>query len=104
MDPDFLKEWVTDYEGDLSFGKIWVDKEWLAENWKLNSWFLRDKRGLLFFLNEGYQPRLYIPKKQCNLILREAHESPLISACECGMLMADSEPEILLEVYEGRHH
>jgi len=80
MHPDFLTEWVADYENDQSFGKIWADKERLAENWKPNSRFLRDERGLLFFLDESYQPRLCVPKRRRNFILREAHENPLESA------------------------
>ena len=80
MDLEFLREWVTNYEDNPSFGKIWADKEQLAENWKPNSQFLRDEKGLLFFLDEGYQPRLCVPTKRCNLILREVHESPLESA------------------------
>jgi hypothetical protein len=80
MDPDFLKDWVEDYEDDQAFGRIWADKERLAENRKANSRFLRDERGLLFFLDESYQPRLCVPKKRRNFILREAHKSPLESA------------------------
>ena len=80
MDLDYLKEWVTDYAKDQAFSKIWADKERLAENWKAGSRFLRDERGLLFFLDEGYQPRLCMPKERHNFILREAHESPLESA------------------------
>ena len=80
MDPAFLLDWVADYESDQSFGSIWGDKERLAENWKGNGRFLRDDRGLLFFLDEGYQPRLCVPRKRRNFVLREAHESPLESA------------------------
>ncbi|KIJ90335.1 hypothetical protein K443DRAFT_60132, partial [Laccaria amethystina LaAM-08-1] len=80
MDLDFLKDWVEDYEDDQAFGRIWADKERLAKNRKANSRFLRDERGLLFFLDESYQPRLCVPKKRRNFILREAHESPLESA------------------------
>ena len=56
MDPTFLQEWVADYGDDQAFGLIWADKEHLAENWKGNGHFLRDERGLLFFLDDGYQP------------------------------------------------
>lgn len=80
MDSDYLKEWVADYAKDQAFSKIWADKERLAENWKAGSCFLRDERGLLFFLDEGYQPRLCVPKERRNFVLREAHESPLESA------------------------
>ena len=36
MDCEFLKEWVTDYEDNPSFRKIWTDNERLAKNWKGN--------------------------------------------------------------------
>ena len=80
MDPEFLKEWVADYVSDQSFGEIWADEARLAENWKGNGRFLRDERGLLFFLDEGYQPRLCVPKKRRNFLLKESHESPFESA------------------------
>jgi len=80
MDPAFLKEWVEDYKNDQAFRSIWANKEYLAENWKGNRHFLRDKKGLLFFLDDSYQPRLCMPKKRCYFLLREAHENPLESA------------------------
>ena len=80
MDPEFLNEWVADYESDQSFGGIWADKACLMENWKGNGCFLRDERGLLFFLDENYQPRLCVPKTRRNFLLKEVHESPFESA------------------------
>lgn len=80
MDPEFLNEWVADYESDQSFGGIWANKARLTENWKGNGRFLRDERGLLFFLDENYQPRLCVPKTRRNFLLKEAHESPFESA------------------------
>ena len=65
MDPNFLKEWVADYEDDQAFGKIWADKERLTENWKPNSRFLRDERSLLFFLDESYQLRRCTSSYHC---------------------------------------
>jgi len=61
------------------FGKIWSDEKWLAVNWNGNRRFLKDEQGLLFFLDSNYQPRLCVPKKRKNFILREVHENPLKS-------------------------
>ena len=80
MDPDFLQSWVSDYEDDRSFSKICADKKHLAADWKGNGRFLKDERGLLFFLDNNYQPRLCVPEKKRNFVLKEAHENPLESA------------------------
>ena len=80
MDAEFIESWVKDYEYDQSFSSIWGDKKRELENWKQDGRFLKDQRGLLFFLNEDYQPRLCVPKARRNFILREAHENPLESA------------------------
>ncbi|KIK05315.1 hypothetical protein K443DRAFT_73502, partial [Laccaria amethystina LaAM-08-1] len=80
MDAGFIKDWVQDYSSDQSFKSIWNDEKLEPENWKHDRRFLKDQRGLLFFLDEDYQPRLCVPKTRRNFILREAHESPLESA------------------------
>lgn len=80
MDPTFMTDWVEGYKIDPAFRSIWKDKERKVQNWKNKGRFLRDKRGLLFFLDEGYQPRLCIQQSQRNFVLREAHENPLESA------------------------
>lgn len=80
IDPEFLTEWIADYQSDPAFQKIWANKNKEAGRWKGNSRFLKDERGLLFFLDEDYQPRLCVPKGRRNFILREAHENPLESA------------------------
>ena len=80
MDPEFIEGWVRDYESDKSFSSIWKDEKREPGNWKQDGRYLKDQRGLLFFLNENYQPRLCVPKSRRNFILREAHENPLESA------------------------
>jgi len=80
MDAEFINDWVKDYESDQSFKAIWKDEKIEPENWKQGGRFLKDQRGLLFFLDKDYQPWLCIPKSRRNFILREAHESPLESA------------------------
>lgn len=79
MAPEFLESWVSDYKNDQSFSTISEDKKCLAANWTGNRGFLKDERGLLFFLDGNYQPRLCVPKKRRNFILKEAHENPLES-------------------------
>jgi len=80
IDQEFLAEWIEDYQSDPAFQKIWADKNREAGFWNGNGQFLKDERGLLFFLDGDYQPRLCIPKGRRNFILREAHENPLESA------------------------
>ena len=80
MDPAFITEWVESYNSDPAFQSIWNDEKRNEQNWKNTGRFLKDERGLLFFLDEDYQPRLCVPRSQRNFVLREAHENPLESA------------------------
>ena len=80
LDSAFITDWVSGYETDPAFRSIWNDKSRDVRNWKNNGRFLRDERGLLFFLDEAYQPRLCVPRSQRNFVLQQAHENPLETA------------------------
>ena len=80
IDKSFIQDWVKGYKADQAFASIWADEKREAENWKANGWFIKDERGLLYFLDPDYQPRLCVPKSHRNFILREAHENPMESS------------------------
>ena len=47
---------------------------------RINTHYLKDERGLLYFVDPDYQPRLCVPKSKRNFVLREAHENPMESS------------------------
>ena len=80
VDDEFLKDWIDGYQADRSFQTIWKDTNREESNWKANGRFIKDERGLLYFLDPDYQPRLCVPSSQRNFVLREAHENPMESS------------------------
>ena len=80
IDESFVQEWIEGYKTDQAFSSIWADEKREAGNWKANGRFIKDERGLLYFLDPDYQPRLCVPKSQRNFVLREAHENPMESS------------------------
>ena len=46
----------------------------------VNRRFVKDEKGLLYFIDPDYQPRLCVPKSQQNFILKEAHKNPMESS------------------------
>lgn len=80
IDDKFLQDWVEGYQSDRYFGNIWRDVKREVQNWKANGRFIKDERGLLYFVDPDYQPRLCMPSSHRNFILREAHENPMESS------------------------
>ena len=80
IDDSFIQDWVEGYKTDQAFSSIWADKKRDVQNWKANGRFIKDERGLLYFIDPDYQPRLCVPKSQRNFVLREAHENPMESS------------------------
>ena len=76
----FCDEWVRGYQDDKAFRSIWKDRAKKSSEWTPNEHFIKDERGLIYFIDPDYQPRLCVPKSQQNFILKEAHESPLESS------------------------
>jgi len=80
IDELFIKEWIEGYKTDQAFSSIWADEKRELQNWKANGRFIKDERGLLYFMDPDYQPRLCVPKSHRKFILREAHENPMESS------------------------
>ena len=79
IDDTTLKEWLDGYKSDEAFRTIWECKQ-LDTASSANTRYLKDERGLLYFVDPDYQPRLCVPKSQRNFILREAHENAMESS------------------------
>jgi hypothetical protein len=62
MEEEFRTSWVAAYSKDAEFGKIWSDPDVAAGNWKPGQRFFRNDKGLLFFRDADYQPRLGVPQ------------------------------------------
>jgi len=81
IDKATLKEWTDGYKADDAFRTIWEQKQQDSADASLvNNCYMMDERGLLYFIDPDYQPRLCVPKAQHNFILQEAHENPMESS------------------------
>ncbi|KII89480.1 hypothetical protein PLICRDRAFT_66226, partial [Plicaturopsis crispa FD-325 SS-3] len=80
MDPAYLTEFVRAYASDTSFRLRWIDSSKDNSAWHAGRRFFKDNKGLLFFRDADFRPRLCVPASQRMLILKEAHESPLQTA------------------------
>ena len=80
IDDATLREWIDGYKTDESFKAIWEHKQQELADPSRNNRYLKDERGLLYFMDPDYQPRLCVPKSQWNFVLREAHENPMESS------------------------
>ena len=68
------RDWIKGYAEDPHLAKIWQDPKSDVENWVPGHRFFKDEKGLLFFRDADYQPRLCVPLNQRRLIMEEAHE------------------------------
>ena len=75
-----LQEWINGYKVDETFRNIWDHKQQELTDPRMNNHYLKDERGLLYFVDPYYQPRLCIPKSQWNFVLREVHENVMESS------------------------
>ena len=80
VDDAVLHGWIDGYAKDEAFRAIWERKLQDPGNTSSNNRYMKDERGLLFFIDPDYQPRLCVPKSQRNFILTEAHENPMESS------------------------
>ena len=80
IDETTLQDWIDGYKADEAFRTIWEHKQQEPADATRNNRYLKDERGLLYFVDPDYQPRLCVPKSQRNFVLREAHENPMESS------------------------
>ena len=74
LDEETIQEWIKGYAEDPHLAKIWNDPKTAVENWVPGHRFFRDDKGLLFFRDADYQPRLCVPLSQRRLVMEESHE------------------------------
>jgi len=60
LDDDILQEWINGYKRDPHLSKIWDDPKMRVDNWVPGHRFFKDDRGLVFFRDADYQPRLCV--------------------------------------------
>ena len=80
IDETPLQEWISGYRADEAFRTIWERTEQKLVDVPINTHYLKDERGLLYFVDPDYQPRLCVPKSKRNFVLQEAHENPMESS------------------------
>jgi hypothetical protein len=80
MSPELKADWIKLYSSDPSFKNKWASEDAEAKFWRPGRRYLRDKDGLLYFLDADHVPKLCVPSGQTVALMREAHESPLETA------------------------
>lgn len=80
MSPEWIERYVQGYQEDVAFRDRWEQAENDIGSRDPERRFVRDENGLLFFRDVDHQPRLCVPKPLQALVLKEAHESPFLSA------------------------
>lgn len=80
IDDSFLEEWSQGYNKDQAFRSMYKSLAKNSSDSNVNRRFVKDEKGLLYFIDPDYQPRLCVPKSQQNFILKEAHENPMESS------------------------
>ncbi|PBK66625.1 hypothetical protein ARMSODRAFT_890425, partial [Armillaria solidipes] len=83
MNEDMKRAFIKGYRKDAQFKTPYQEDQEASEaedSRSLGKRFLKDEKGLLYFMNTDHQPRLCVPKTLQQDILTEAHKSPLESA------------------------
>src|ERR1700712_4115026 len=80
MSKDLEREFIEGYESDPQLSKVYKEAKAADDQWIPGQRFFRNKEGLLFFRDEGFRPRLCVPRSKIIDILTEAHENPLETA------------------------
>ena len=75
----FLEDWIQGYQTDPAFHSVLTNMVKDSINDKTNKRFMKDEKGLIYFIDPEYQPQLCVPRSQRNFVLKEVLESPLES-------------------------
>ncbi|EJD33674.1 hypothetical protein AURDEDRAFT_76812, partial [Auricularia subglabra TFB-10046 SS5] len=73
LSPETVARYVAGYEADPAFegkGKNTDERSWYPGNR-----FYKDDRGLLYFRDADFMPRLCVPRSERNNLLKSVHES-----------------------------
>jgi hypothetical protein len=81
MNQETLRAWIEDYGKDADFKKRWkvTTKDGLGADYA-GSQFAKDSRGLLFFFDADFAPKLCVPLAQRAPLMIAVHKGPTISA------------------------
>lgn len=96
MSPEWVDRFVKGYQDDISFRDRWSTAVRDEGSWDPDKRFVKDQRGLLFFRDADFRARLCVPKSERARVLREAHESPFLSA--------HAGPEKLWELLSAKYY
>lgn len=80
MSDEWIARFVSGYRTDVSFRDRWELASADSGGWDAERRFVKDEKGLLFFKDADYHARLCVPKNLQAHIMKEAHESPFVSA------------------------
>ncbi|EIN09305.1 hypothetical protein PUNSTDRAFT_28334, partial [Punctularia strigosozonata HHB-11173 SS5] len=75
-----LKRYIKGYENDITFRAKYQSRESDPRSWHPTKRFFRDERGLLYFRDADFVPRLCVPKELQEDLLKQIHESAHSSA------------------------
>ncbi|THH30850.1 hypothetical protein EUX98_g3348 [Antrodiella citrinella] len=96
LSSDILKRYVDGYRKDPAFRQRWESEHSNADSWDPAFRFFKDDRGLLFFRDADFQPRLCVPKPEQAEVLADAHQSAYVTA--------HAGPEKLWELLSSRFY
>lgn len=97
LEEESVKRFQEGYESDPSFSDRWTKaKPEEYKPWDPENRFFKDDRGLLFFRDADRVGRLCVPRQEQAKLLKEAHESPTVSA--------HAGPEKLWEILSQRFY
>ncbi|EIN06286.1 hypothetical protein PUNSTDRAFT_37322, partial [Punctularia strigosozonata HHB-11173 SS5] len=80
MSPEVLDAWVGGYTQDIAFRNRWREEGASSQSWHPGKRFFKDQRGLLYFRDADFIPRLCVPRSLIAQVLKRAHESPMETA------------------------
>lgn len=80
LSEDVRERYIAGYKEDVTFRPHWLAQNDNPDSWDPANRFFKDEESLLYFRDADFHARLCIPKSERNLVLREAHENPLLTA------------------------
>lgn len=80
MEPHVRDKYVAGYKEDITFRAPWERQNDDPDSWDPANRYFKDSNDLLYFRDADFHARLCVPKGERLSVLREAHESPHLTA------------------------
>lgn len=82
IEEEYLQSFRKGYAQDPEFKRYYqeLEKDEGKDSWYPGQRFFKDDRGLLFFRNASFEPRLCVPKSERGTLLAQVHEAPYETA------------------------